>query len=385
MLFIILICISLIFSILSLYYIWAILFLRRGLVSLEKSGTPQGLSFSIVIAARNEEHTIGLCLEGIFNQTIPESRYNVILANDRSEDATKEIASKLLKGHPNFSIIDITSVPEGVSPKKHALSCAVKSARNEIIVFTDADCFVKPTWLETIDKNMSESVGMVQGITCYKKVVRINPFFYGLQAVDFLSHGIVSAAGIGAGLPLNSNANNLAFRREMFDSIDGYDSCDSVISGDDDLLLQKISRSKKWKIRYMTDSDSAVETIPTGTIREAYEQRKRWASKTVHYNIRQKIFLGGIFIFYIFTLISLFLGLYNPILFTSFAFMYILKIAGELIIMWPGTRIFKQKILRKYILPASLVQLPVVVFAVIMGVFGHFEWKGQRFRRKTEQ
>ena len=62
-----------------------------------------------------------------------------------------------------------------------------------------------------------------------------------------------------------------------------------------------------------------------------------------------------------------------------------LKIFGEMVLLIPGTAMFNQKGLRKYIVFASILQLPVVVSAVVLGVFGRFRWKEQDFKRKVEK
>jgi hypothetical protein len=66
------------------------------------------------------------------------------------------------------------------------------------------------------------------------------------------------------------------------------------------------------------------------------------------------------------------------------ASLLLVKLCGELVLMIPGTRIFGKKHLRKYIIPASLIQLPTVLAAVVSGVFGRFEWKGRRTGRKAK-
>lgn len=209
----------------------------------------------------------------------------------------------------------------------------------------------------------------------------MNAWLFGLQAVDFLSHGVVSASGIGAGLPINSNANNLAFRLEAFKSVEGFDSVSRIVSGDDDLLMQKIWRSGNWNIRYMTDRAGAVETLPTETIRGVFEQRKRWGSKTVHYTLRQKAFLSGIFSYYLSIIAAVILSPFHPYFLLALGALVLVKLCGELLLMLPGTKLLGQTALRKYILPASLIQLPLVILAVLFGVFGRFSWKRQRFKR----
>jgi cellulose synthase/poly-beta-1,6-N-acetylglucosamine synthase-like glycosyltransferase len=382
----ILLQISVLFAFFSLIYIGIILLLLRGLLSLRPYNEKGEHTFSIVIAARNEESNLRTCLDNVLNQSIDRSRYEVILVDDRSGDATLAIALEYVDKYENIKVIRIEDVPAGLSPKKHAVSQGVKIADHEIIVFTDADCNVPREWLSTIDKSFDETTGLVQGITKYSYIDGINKTFWGLQAVDFLSHGIVAAAAIGANLPINSNANNFAFRKDTFSEIGGY-GIDSgkVVSGDDDLLLQKIWKSRKWKIRFMVDSTAAVTTLPTKTVKGILEQRKRWGSKTVHYNPLQVVLLSGIFLFYLSICSSLICGLFFPYLLFWTLGLITLKTVGEMVLMIPGTRIFRQVNLRKWILPASMLQLPMVLFAVFAGVFGRFRWKGQKFERTIKK
>ena len=362
-------------------YLAATLFLARGLLRKSKpAGKPVGF-FSVVIAARNEEHNIAACLASIFSQDLPENRFEVIVVNDRSTDATDAIMRDLMTRHENLRLLTITETPVGMSPKKHAVSCGVEIARGEIVVFTDADCRVPVSWLSSIEKEFESGTGMVQGITLYEKDHSVDSVLWHVQAVDFLSHGIVSAAGIGAGLPINSNANNFAFRKEAFLAVGGFGSASGVISGDDDLLMQRIWRSGNYCVRYMLHAGGAVTTAPSQTLAAVLEQRKRWASKTVHYQPLQAAYLGCIFLFYMMIPCLLIGGLFSRTLLLAGLAAYAIKPVGEFFLMIPGTRLFGAKALRPWILPASLIHLWMVLYAVFFGVFGKFEWKGERFGR----
>jgi cellulose synthase/poly-beta-1,6-N-acetylglucosamine synthase-like glycosyltransferase len=377
-----LVLLSLLFAFFSIIYIGIIILLLRGLLSLRSYNEQREHTFSVVIAARNEEPNLRACLENVINQSIDRSRYEVILVDDRSEDATLDIALEYVDKYENMKVIHVEDVPEGISPKKHAVSQGVKLADHEIVVFTDADCIVPREWLLSINKSFDDTTGLVQGITKYSSANGINKTFWGLQAVDFLSHGIVAAAAIGANLPINSNANNFAFRKDAFREIGGYgDDSGKVVSGDDDLLLQKIWKNGKWKIRFMVDNTATVTTLPTKTVKGVLEQRKRWGSKTIHYHPKQVALLSGIFLFYLCICGSLICGLFLPQCLLWTLGLITLKTIGEMVLMIPGTRIFHQVNLRKWILPASLLQLPLVLFSVFAGVFGKFKWKGQKFNR----
>jgi len=375
-------------SFFSLFYLCATIFLYFGLKQIAVTTTKhtsQNLTFSVVIAAHNEESNIAACLASVLTQSIDASRYEVIVVNDRSADPTADIAQSFAQTHANLVVLTITQTPPGWSPKKYAVSQGIARARNDIVVFTDADCRVPAAWLETIERCFDATVGLVQGITTYSRPHGMNRIFFGLQSLDFLSHGIVAAAAIGCDFPLNSNANNFAFRKTAFREVGGYGLAGSVVSGDDDLLLQRIWKSNTWKVRYMADQSGAVQTFPVLTVGALFEQRKRWGSKTVHYNTLQTLLLSGIFIFYCCLATSILMAPAAPPLWLVAAAMVLVKLCGEAALLVPGTALLHKKELRAFILPASLLQLPLVIAAVLAGVFGKFGWKGQTFKRTMDK
>lgn len=371
----------------ALWYVGAIFLLFRGMRHLR---TPSlqipGNRFSIVIAARNEQNEIAACLDSIFAQNIDSERFEVIVVNDRSTDATPSIVDGYKKLHANLHLLTITTTPPHISPKKFAVSQGVATAKNSIVVFTDADCRVQPAWLSTIDRYFTPTTGVVQGFTSYFHVPGINRALFAFQSIDFISHGVVAACAIGADLPINSNANNFAFRKEaLLDTSRMFDGIGHVVSGDDDLLLQKIWMQKKWKLAFMTDTAAAVTTRPCMSFAEMFQQRSRWGSKTVHYQPQQILLLSGIFLFYLSILmsaISLPFLHQAPVLLIA---LLLLKLAGESLLMIPMLIKTGRTNLLGMLPLASLLQLPLVVFALIFGVFGKFTWKGQSFSRTIKR
>lgn len=381
---------NIIISILSFYYVLLIIYLYFGLKKVHYYNSMyipnyKKRTYSIVICAHNEQECIEQCLISVLQQTYTSEYYEVILVNDRSHDRTLEKAQHFLQKYSNFHIISVNQTPQNYSPKKYALSQGIASAKHEIIVVTDADCEVQAEWLETLNLHYQDTTGLVQGITHFSQKKLHNSLFQKIQALDFASHSIISAAGIGINFPINSNANNFSFRKNIYMKLFGYSSIQSIVSGDDDLLLQKIWKKKQWNIRYCTHPRAAVTTQPSATVKEFLEQRKRWASKTIHYNIFQRMVLSGIFIFYCSILISFCLSVFNySLIFTGLSTLCI-KIMGEMVVLWKGTNLIHQSPLRKYFLASSLIHLPLVIYSVFNGVLGSFKWKDQTFKRKIEQ
>jgi len=378
-------------------FVAVILFLRNGLYKLPSFHAPaeHGRSeirnkFSIIVAARNEAQNLPACLRSLLSQDIPADRYEVVVADDRSTDATPRILRDAEALHPNLRTVTITETPRGVSPKKHAVTTAIAASKNEIIVFTDADCVAPPTWLSCIDACFADAgTALLQGVTTYSYPPGMNRLFWGLQSVDFLSHGIIAAAAVAADLPINANANNMAFRREVFERVGGYGGNTDVVPGDDDQLLQRVwaygRRSRKRGVAFMTDPAGAVETAPTRTLSMLFEQRRRWGAVTVYYGVRQIALLSAVFAFYLTIAATAFISIFSPAVYLPiFLSLMFVKLAGELVLMIPGTRIFGKKNLRKYILPASIVHLPMVLLSVLFGVFGGFKWKGKKTGLKVK-
>lgn len=372
--------------VIAVIYFFISLWLSRGLLHIDTTSetvlVPRN-RVTVLVAARNEERNLPALFESLTKQTLPSEYWNVIVINDRSTDGTQDCIDSYKEQIGNLSSISIKSVPVGIAPKKNAIVQGVKKSTGDIIAVTDADCILKPDWLALlVAKFEADDVVLVQGLTGYSEHSAPDILFR-FQAVDFFSHSVVAAAGIGKNLPINSNANNFAYRKTVFEKLDGYGDVASVVSGDDDLLLQRVWEQKLGRIIYMATSRGAVETLAPATVTEMFEQRKRWGSKTVYYKPKQTAVLAMIFLFYIVVFLNIIASAFYWELFLLSLILLMVKVVGELLFMVPGTALFNKKILVKDVWWASLPHLFLIIFSVLNGVFGSFSWKGTQFSRKT--
>lgn len=65
---------------------------------------------TIVIVVRNEESTIGACLQGILSQNYPEHLFEIIVIDDHSTDATSTIVNGF--DHDIISLYQLSDFPE---------------------------------------------------------------------------------------------------------------------------------------------------------------------------------------------------------------------------------------------------------------------------------
>ncbi len=88
---------------------------------------------SVIVPARNEEASLGACLESLVSQTGVEKE--IIVVDDGSTDRTRQIAESFL----GVRVVDPGPLPEGWTGKNNAVTAGAKVARGQWLLFTDAD------------------------------------------------------------------------------------------------------------------------------------------------------------------------------------------------------------------------------------------------------
>jgi len=108
---------------------------------------PAKTKFSIVIPFRNEGNNLPKLLDSIFNLNYPKTMFEVILVDDGSDDDSVSIIENILhtsrkNQNPRIDTIRIIQNERtSKSPKKDAITMAIKASKHNWIVTTDASCF----------------------------------------------------------------------------------------------------------------------------------------------------------------------------------------------------------------------------------------------------
>lgn len=368
---------------LALHYLWVDMALWRGLSKIKEkykgnhSAPPDFPLVSVLVCARNEIDTLSGCLEHLLAQDYPADRFEILVANDRSTDGTGELAEQwATKKNGQVRVLHLEDLPAGLSAKKHALSKLVPLARGEILLLTDADCEPAPRWISSIIACYEPHIQMVAGYS-YMQLPENPSSFLGIQALEFNSHHVVSAASIGLAFPITVSGNNLSYRKSFFEQEGGFAGVAHIVSGDDDLLLHKLTRRNPRAITYCPLPGSHVRTWPQPTLRSLWEQRKRWASKTLYYTPRTVALLSLVFLFYL-TIPTLFLAALaygSPSIMAVCLAAFACKTAADLVVMSKGCALLGTRHLLRYFVPTALIHIPLIVGAVFFGILGKFRWK----------
>jgi cellulose synthase/poly-beta-1,6-N-acetylglucosamine synthase-like glycosyltransferase len=106
---------------------------------------------------------------------------------------------------------------------------------SEWIITTDADCVVPKNWLSTLDNYIqSSNVNMIAGVTYDCK-----NSFTSFPTADLVSLQGATIGSFGIGKGFMCNGANLAYKKSLFQELNGFQGNDTIASGDDVFLLQK--------------------------------------------------------------------------------------------------------------------------------------------------
>jgi len=335
--------------------------------------------FTVVIPFRNEAKNLPKLLESIKKLNYPPNLYEIIFIDDGSKDNSINIISESLKNQ-NITFDIILNKRFSASPKKDAITTAVKLSKFEWILTTDADCSLPINWLCAYDLIIKKRQPLlVAGPICFESNGSLLQEF---QQMDGFSLQLATMGGFGLDRPFLCNGANLAYKKEAFNALDGFVNNNHIASGDDIFIMDKIKRSFPGKLEYLKSQDAIVTTQSVKSWKEVIKQRIRWASKTT----KQKEFSSKALGILIFLTNSLLLAGAIWILFEKeytslFLTFVVLKVGIDVIVLNLAANFFGRKLNPIMFLMSSLLY-PFISVIVVFGSFiGTYEWKGRKFEK----
>lgn len=331
---------------------------------------------SVIIPARNEAENLPVLLKSLEQQSYFLD-FEVIVVDDFSSDNTAAIAASF----PFVTCLQLKDyIPEGSinSYKKKAIEIGIANSVGELIVTTDADCFVPKDWLKTIatfyEMYKPQLIVMPVSIDCGPKPIEI------FQALDFMSLQGITAAAVQSKMLSMCNGANLAYTRNAFYAVDGFKGIDNIASGDDMLLMYKIARKFSDGIRYLKSKNVIVHTAAVKNIGDFFNQRIRWASKADKYE--DKRIFAVLLLVYLLNVLLLAMMVISAVTNNWFLILKFLiaKTFVELLFLFPVAQFFgKQRLLWLFPL-AQPFHIIYTVVAGWLGKFGSYKWKERKVK-----
>jgi glycosyltransferase involved in cell wall biosynthesis len=294
------------------YYLF--IFGKFAFAKAQKS-TPKRISISVIVCAKNEAENVAQFIPILAEQDYPD--YEIILIDDASSDNTLEIFEEFEKQYPNVRLVKVQNNEAFWGNKKYALTLGIKASKKDYLLFTDADCYpASKDWITTMSSQFTMHKTIVLGYGAYEKVAnsflnKIIRFETMLTAVQYFSWAKMGHPYMGIG-------RNLAYKKEEFYNVKGFINHMKIRSGDDDLFINEIAKSKNTAICYVPESFTYSQ--PKRTFNAWFTQKRRHVSTARYYKSFDKIQLG---LFYV----SQFLFLVLAIVLLAFQYQWIIVLS----------------------------------------------------------
>jgi cellulose synthase/poly-beta-1,6-N-acetylglucosamine synthase-like glycosyltransferase len=328
-------------------------------------------SYSILIALRNEEKNLEALFESLKKLSYPKDQYEIIFINDHSEDTSIDLLSVFKAENLNTQIQILHNIGIG---KKAALSMGVAHSNYDWILTTDADCTLPITWIQCYDTLLQqEEYKYISGPV---SLTHNNTFLNQFQNIEFLSLQGTTMGSYAIHKPFMSNGANSGFSRSVFLDMSGYKGNESIASGDDVFLLEKIISKYPKGVAFIKSRDAIVVTESETTWRGLINQKIRWAAKATSYKNRTGIWVGTIVF-----LSNLLLLLLLALSWKLAAIFFAGKLILDFIFLKKTVHFFKIKLSFPLFIWSSILYPFFNVWVFLLSQFKGFEWKGRTLKK----
>ncbi|WP_290798880.1 glycosyltransferase [Flavihumibacter sp. UBA7668] len=366
-------------------YAWLIQYYHRNWKAMpEEPGVPAEFQpetmVSVLIPARNEAATIRSVLNSYLHQNYPPHLRECIVIDDYSNDETAAIVKEFSPfGIQLIQLAELLPHQPLNSYKKKAIESGIAHSSGQLLLTTDADCVLPPDWILQ-HVNLQQRTGAVF-IAGPVKIKPENSWLNRFQSLDFISLQGITGASLFRNLHAMCNGANLSYTKEAFIAVNGFEGIDHIASGDDMLLMQKISNRFPGKISYLKSTRAIVETNAMPDIKSFLQQRIRWASKATSY---KELSIQWILLLVYFLNLSLLFFFIFSFFFPGWLLLSLGLILLKALVEWPFmltvASFFGYSRLAAVFPLFQPLHILYTVAAGAFGQFGSYNWKGRKVR-----
>ena len=249
------------------------------------------IPISVIVCAKNEEENVKNFIPLLLSQNYPE--FEIVLIDDASSDETLELFEAFEKENSNVKLVKVENNEAFWGNKKFALTLGIKAAKNEYLLFTDADCYpTSNNWITEMTSQFTTEKTIVLGYGAYEKITgsflnKIIRFETLLAATQYFSWARKGNPYMGVG-------RNLAYNRSEFFAVNGFVNHMKLRSGDDDLFVNEVATKDNTAICYAPESFTISD--PKTNFKEWVLQKRRHISTAGCYKFFDKLQLTAFYI-----------------------------------------------------------------------------------------
>lgn len=338
------------------------------------------IKFSVIIPFRNEAENLPSLLLSLSKIHYLSGYFEILFINDASEDASEEIIRTFFEKYLSIDFQILENKRTSGSPKKDAITTAIAIAKNEWILTTDADCIVPSFWLQTLDIFIQKTnPKMVAGpvLLTSNKVHLLSAY----QVLESISLAGVTIGSFGRNHPIMCNGANLAYQKDAFYQVKGFDGNKHIASGDDLFLLEKMKKKFPDAIGFIKSKEAIVTTKTESTWSAAINQRVRWAAKSVGYKSGFSKFVGILVLGINLAIVVAFFSLFFVENWWLIICLMLLKFFIDELFIFQINRFFQREIPWTYFWLMAFLYPFLTLFISWKALFGTYIWKGRTFKK----
>ena len=212
-------------------------------------------------------------IESFFLQDYPG--YEILFAADEADDAALEVVRAVCARYPQIpSRVLITGAP-WPNPVVHSFHCMAQVAEHDILVTTDSDVEVSPTYLrEIVPPMLDPHVGMV---TCVYRGKNVAGFWSGLTAIGMsveMTAGVL-VANLLEGMKFGLGPTTVV-RKDSLASIGGYNALKDYIAYD--FAIGNLIAEQGYRV--VLSGHIIDHIVNQKSLSRMWQNQLRWAQST---------------------------------------------------------------------------------------------------------
>lgn len=334
--------------------------------------SPSG--FTVLMNYRNESAHLPAWLASYAALDYTNIPVQLILINDASSDASVELVRIFKNTHPQLEVLLIDRITASASAKKDGITQALTHATYSHIITTDADCVLPQQWLQSYSDFYTKHP-TAQFVAAPVQIAAGANWITQLQASEMVALQLTTIGGFALRKPFMCNGANMSFTKKAFNDVYGYTGNESISSGDDIFLLEKIDALDATTCHYLKDTRAIVTTTPQLTWNATVQQRARWAQK----GTKTTSMLNKLVSFQVLAANALFilapvLFMINTMDFKAWVITVAFKILVDVVVLFVGYRFFENRYWWRYV-PVHLIMYPLLVLQVAYKSLFTVQWQ----------
>jgi cellulose synthase/poly-beta-1,6-N-acetylglucosamine synthase-like glycosyltransferase len=249
---------------------------------------------TVLVACRDEAENLPSCLKALDGLLYPSEKLQFILGNDSSSDRTQALLGDWVGTRPNAILVEVAeALYPHTNGKANALHQMALQATGDLLLFTDADCLVPPSWVQQMAEAFSNTqAAYLTGVT----TVGGDSVWDSFQRLDWLmTLGIIKIL-TDIGSAVTSMGNNMGIRASAYNHVGGFAGIGFSLT--EDLRMAQALNNSGYKGEQLFSKGNLIITKGQPDLKALLSQRKRWMAGAMSLNLFWKAMMLFQVLFY---------------------------------------------------------------------------------------